>query len=306
MTSLRDALAAGPLVLDGGLSTELEQRGHDLSSDLWSARLLHDEPDEIVQVHASFLEAGAQVITTASYQASVEGFARAGFARDEARLLITRSVELARAAVALTGNAAWVAGSAGPYGAMLANGEEYTGAYPAGIGGRQLRAFHREQLTLLREAGADVVACETIPSLDETAAVIAELEDLQQPGWVSLTTVTGPDGVVRTRRGELAQDAFALAADADQVIAVGVNCTSPDGVTAAIRVAARASGKPVVVYPNSGETWDGAARTWTGTSNGEAFTAEQLSEWLDAGARLVGGCCRVSPSAISAISRSVG
>jgi homocysteine S-methyltransferase len=312
VTTLPAALADGPLVLDGGLSTELEQLGHDLSSDLWSARLLLDDPDDIVRVHASFLAAGAQVITTASYQASVQGFARAGLAPDRAQQLIRRSVDLARQAMARTGRRAWVAGSAGPYGAMLADGSEYTGAYPAGIDVQELRAFHRPQLALLRDAGADVVACETIPGVTETRAVIDELEDLALPGWVSLTTVTGPDGQVRTRCGEPAADAYALAAQADHVIAVGVNCTGPEGVAAAVAVAAEASGKPVIVYPNSGEVWDGAARTWTGAPDvpgdpsvpgAETFTAGQLDEWMAAGARMIGGCCRVGPGAIAAIAQ---
>lgn len=286
-------------MLDGGLSTELEHRGYDLSSSLWSARLLLDDPGAVLAVHRAFLQAGAQVLTTASYQASLEGFARAGLAPAQARSLFARSVELAREAFEATGRSGWVAGSAGPYGAMLADGSEYTGDYGPSVGLPELRAFHRTQFAQLRDAGADVLACETIPSLAETQAVVEELERLEHPGWLSLTTVTGPDGVVRTRVGEAAADAFALAAGADQVIAVGVNCTAPDGVSAAVRVAASVSGKPVVVYPNSGEAWNAAAHTWTGPARSRTFTAGPLQEWLDGGTRLIGGCCRVGPDQIA-------
>src|SRR3954464_15390341 len=91
-----DAPATGPLGLEGGLSTELEFRGHDVSSALWSARLLRDDPRAIVAAHAAFAAAGAQVATTASYQSTVPGFLTAGVEAAEARRLIESSVALAR------------------------------------------------------------------------------------------------------------------------------------------------------------------------------------------------------------------
>src|SRR3954469_20391538 len=223
MPSFGDALAAGPVILDGGLSTELEARGHDVSSALWSARLLRDDPAAIVAAHAAFAAAGAQVATTASYQATVEGFGTAGVDTAEARRLIASSVALAREGQ----GEGWVAGSVGPYGAMLADGSEYAGDYVADVGVAELRAFHRPRMELLAEAGADVLACETVPAAAEAEALIAEADALGVPLWLSLTTVLDRDGVVRTRRGERAADVFAMAAGVDAVIAVGVNCTAP-------------------------------------------------------------------------------
>src|SRR4051812_29050677 len=223
MRSLPEALATGPVVLDGGLSTELETRGHDVRSALWSARLLRDDPAAIVAAHAAFTAAGAQVATTASYQATVEGFGAAGVDRGEARRLIASSVALAREGQ----GEGWVAGSVGPYGAMLADGSEYAGDYVADVGVAELRAFHRPRMELLAEAGADVLACETVPAAAEAEALIAEADALGVPFWLSLTTVVDADGVVRTRRGERADDVFAMAAGVDAVIAVGVNCSAP-------------------------------------------------------------------------------
>jgi homocysteine S-methyltransferase len=254
-SSLGEALTAGPLLLDGGLSTELEARGHDVSSALWSARLLKDDPAAIVAAHAAFAAAGAQVATTASYQATVEGFAAAGVDAVEARRLIASSVALAREGQ----GQGWVAGSVGPYGAMLADGSEYSGAYVSEVGVRELRAFHRPRMALLAEAGADVLACETVPAAAEAEALIAEADDLGVPIWLSLTTVVDAAGLARTRRGEPAADVFALTVGVDAVVAVGVNCTDPAGVRSGVAAAA-ASGKPVVVYPNSGETWNAAGR----------------------------------------------
>jgi homocysteine S-methyltransferase len=284
---------------------------------LWSARLLKDDPEAVVDVHRAYLAAGARVVTTASYQATFEGFARAGVNLDEARRLMQRSVELARRAqeesrlLDGTAHPTWVAASAGPYGAMLADGSEYTGAYTrlfwtgragGGLTVRDLRSFHRPRLAALADAEPDVLALETVPCLAEAEALVAELGTLGYPGWLSLTAVTTPEGEVRTRRDEPAAEAFAMARDVDAVVAVGVNCVDPRGAEAAVRLAAEVSGKPVVVYPNSGELWDARARAW----HGDAMdVAGQVGRWTAAGARLVGGCCRVGPDVIRAVAREL-
>jgi homocysteine S-methyltransferase len=297
MRSLPEALVTGPVVLDGGLSTELEARGHDVSSALWSARLLRDDPEAIVAAHAAFAAAGAQVATTASYQATFDGFAAAGMDRAETARLITSSVALARRGAP----EGWVAGSVGPYGAMLADGSEYTGGYLDDVDVADLRAFHRPRMELLAEAGADVLACETVPAAAEAEALLAEAGALGVLIWLSLTTVTGDDGVVRTRRGEPAADVFAMTDGVDAVVAVGVNCTDPAGIGPAIEAAAR-SGKPVVVYPNSGEAWDAVGRRWTGSPG---IAPDAVPRWIEAGARLIGGCCRVRPQHIAAIATAL-
>jgi S-methylmethionine-dependent homocysteine/selenocysteine methylase len=298
--SLAEALAEGPVLLDGGLSTELEARGHDVSSALWSARLLRDDPQAIVAAHAAFAAAGAQVATTASYQATLDGFAAAGIGGGKARRLIAAAVHLAREG---QGDGGWVAGSVGPYGAYLADGSEYTGAYVSddGLGVAELRAFHRPRMAVLAAAGADVLACETVPAAAEAEALVAEAEELGVPIWLSLTTVVDGAGVVRTRRGEPAAEVFAMAAASPSVVAVGVNCTAPAGVTAAVAAAA-ATGKPVVAYPNSGEGWDAGARRWTGEPG---LDAEDVRTWVEAGARLVGGCCRIGPTQLAAIAAAL-
>jgi homocysteine S-methyltransferase len=296
-------------VLDGGLSTALEELGADLGSSLWTARLLADAPELVAAAHRAYFAAGATVAIAASYQASVPGFVAAGIGEDEAVRLIGSSVRVAQqvrdevaAGPAAAGRTPLlVAASVGPYGAMLADGSEYTGTYVGELGVRELRAFHRPRMAVLADAGADVLACETVPAAAEAEALLAEADDLGVPVWLSLTTVFGDDGVARTRRGEPAADVFALAAGVDAVVAVGVNCTDPSGVPAALG-AARAAGKPLVAYPNSGESWDAAARRWTGEAG---VPDDAVRGWLDAGARLVGGCCRVGPPAIARVAAVV-
>jgi homocysteine S-methyltransferase len=278
------------LISDGGLATELEARGHDLSDALWSARLLVDAPAEITAAHVAFFRAGAMVATTASYQASFGGFAAAGIGRADARRLLRRSVELAKAARAEVGEAGrWVAASIGPYGAALADGSEYRGRY--GLTVAELADWHRPRLELLADAGADLLALETLPDADEAEALVGLVHGLGVPAWLSFTI----DGA-HTRAGQPLADAFAIAAGVPEIVAVGVNCCAPADVLPAIEVARRVTNKPVIVYPNSGERWDPHRRTWVGRA---AFSAELVPQWVAAGARIIGGCCRVGPVAIA-------
>ncbi len=281
------------LISDGGLATELEARGHDLSDPLWSAKLLAEAPQEIVAVHAAYFRAGAMIATTASYQASFEGFAAHGIDRDEAIGLLRRGVELAKAARddADAGDR-YVAASVGPYGAALADGSEYRGRY--GLSVAALRRWHRPRLEILAAAGADVLALETVPDVDEAEALVDLVRGIGMPAWLSYTI----DGT-RTRAGQPLEEAFAVAAGVPEIVAIGVNCCAPDDVLPAIRIAD--IGKPVIVYPNSGERWDGRRRAWTGRSR---FSAQLATQWVAAGARIVGGCCRVRPADIAAVRRA--
>ena len=292
-TTLADALSVGPVVLDGGLASQLESQGHDLSSELWSARLLLDNPDAIVQAHQAYFAAGAQVATTASYQASIGGFAQAGFSQAQAEQLIIRSVRLAEQARTnfRDGQHRWIAGSVGPYGAALADGSEYRGHYDLSID--ELRAWHRPRIALLIEAGVDILALETIPCLAEVEALLAELDGSGQPCWLSITCAGD-----RTRAGEPAVEAFSPVREVDEIIAVGVNCIDPADAYPLVRRASESTGKPVVVYPNSGERWDATARAWIGPAT---FQAAAVEQWISGGARLVGGCCRVGPTEIKTI-----
>lgn len=278
-------------MLDGGLSTALELAGHDLSDSLWSARLLLTSPDAVRAAHLAYFLAGAQVAITASYQASFPGFARRGISEDETARLLRSSVELARSAASDVEGQRWVAASVGPYGAVLADGSEYRGRY--GLTRQELVRFHRPRLEALCEARPDVLAIETIPDVDEASAVLDVVRGGGVPAWLSYS-VRGD----RTCAGQPLEEAFAVASDVDEVIAVGVNCCAPEDVAAAVAVARRVTGLPVVVYPNSGENWDAAERAWTGDGSGFAASA---GEWVDAGARLVGGCCRTGPEAIAVL-----
>lgn len=297
------AETSGAVVLDGGLATELERRGHVLSDDLWSARLLLERPDAVEATHLAFFRAGAAVATTASYQASFQGFAARGLTADEAAALMRRSVSLARAAAATAGSddgvRRWVAASVGPYGAVLADGSEYSGNY--GVTAAVLRDFHGPRAEVLATAGADLLAIETVPSEQELTVLLGVLDELPAGtrAWLSVTCADG----ATTRRGEDVDRVFGLARGHDRVLAVGVNCTAPEHVEELVGRAVAASGKPAVAYPNSGESWDAAARTWGGEGAGVDPVA--AARWVAAGARLVGGCCRVSARDIARLAAAL-
>lgn len=293
-----DALAT-PLVLDGGLSTALEQQGADLGGALWTARLLADEPERIAAVHRAYYRAGARVATTASYQASVEGMVAAGHDEATARRLITLSVTLAREVrdeLADTDAGLLVAASVGPYGAFLADGSEYRGRY--GVSAARLRDFHGPRLELLAAAGPDLLAVETVPDADEAEVLVSLLDELGLPAWFSYS-VRGEE----TNAGQPLTEAYALLAGSRSVVAAGVNCSEQHDVLGAVRAAVAATGLPAVAYPNRGGSWDADAERWV---YGDSVDLDLVESWVDAGLRLVGGCCGTGPADISALAARVG
>ncbi len=314
-----------PIVIDGALGTALEARGVDLSHELWSAGLLRDDPGTIAEVHRDYIRAGARIVTTASYQATPLGFAALGLGPAEARALIARSVELA--AEARRGDSTdtvLIAGSVGPYGAALGDGAEYTGDYS--LAPAEFTDFHRPRIEALVEAGADLLAIETQPSLPEIAVLCRLADEHDIPAWISVTLSDGlhlADGTPLTTLAE-------VVSGHDSIRAVGVNCVSPSLVTPALRALAGATDLPLIAYPNSGEVYDAETMQWhsptaenlgEGTANlGEGTgdlgegTADRLSEgtatfpleeWARAGARLIGGCCRTTPGDIAGIAAEV-
>jgi homocysteine S-methyltransferase len=294
--SFTDILGGTPAILDGGLGTLLDSRGHDVSGHLWSARVLRDEPGAITDAHEAFFAAGAQVATSASYQVSTDGFRRAGLPDGEADRALESSVRLARAAAERAGGRCVVAASVGPFGATLADGSEYHGRYGRTVA--ELAAWHRPRIERLWAAGPDVLAIETIPSLVEAEAIASALSGTGAVAWLSFTVAGGV-----TRAGDALEEAFAVADGADEIAATGVNCCAPAEVTPALRALRGTTGKPAVVYPNSGEEWDAKNRRWMGSP---ALSPELLDEWVSEGAALIGGCCRVGPEHIAAIADTVG
>lgn len=300
-------MLAGVRVLDGAMATELEARGACIDGPLWSARVLEEAPEKIVAVHRAYIEAGADCIETASYQVSRMGYAECGMAAERADAALLESVELARRAAAeFSGRRIVIAASLGPYGAALHNGAEYTGDYACSFA--ELVRFHRERIAVLATARsaqrADVLAFETLPSLEEARALSEALEGWPElRAWCSFTCRDS----CHVAHGERLDDCAAVIGGLPQTVAIGVNCTRPGLIAELIGELRGASSKPVVVYPNSGEGWDAERRSWTvagtGTRDAAAF-GRMAEEWFGKGAQIVGGCCRTGPEYVAEIKRA--
>ncbi|MCL4529613.1 MAG: homocysteine S-methyltransferase [Chloroflexi bacterium] len=291
------------VILDGALATELERRGADLKDKLWSAKLLIENPGLIKQVHTDYFFAGADCATTASYQATVEGFMQRGLSRKESIDLIQKSVILAQEArdefwaneINRIGRPRpFIAASVGPYGAFLADGSEYRGDY--GLTESELIAFHRPRMEALIAAGADMLACETIPCFVEAQAIAQLLEEFPSvSAWISFSAKDG----THISSGERFSDCTRWLDQFPQVAAVGINCTSPKFISSLIKETRDKTTKPILVYPNSGESYNANKHDWDGDTC-EAF-GESAKEWYASGARIIGGCCRTTPDDIRSI-----
>jgi homocysteine S-methyltransferase len=299
MTPASQIDLAGIRILDGGMATELERLGCDLSGPLWSAHVLRDEPAKIEAVHKSYLAAGADCILTASYQVSAEAYAEIGLTPEDAAASLRESVRIAddvRADFYRTwSRKVLIAASLGPYGAALHNGAEYHGNYDVSF--EQLISFHSRRLAVLAETNADLIAFETVPSLEEARAIVAALEQYPEiSAWMSFICRDS----AYTAHGEPISDCGRFLDSVPQVLAVGINCTAPAFMTSLIQALKASTRKPIVVYPNSGEGWDAGTRSWTGKADPAGF-AESAREWREAGAQIIGGCCRTGPEHIAAI-----
>ncbi|MCI0551762.1 MAG: homocysteine S-methyltransferase [Anaerolineae bacterium] len=300
------------LVIDGALATELERRGYNLKDDLWSAKILLEQPEAIKQLHYDYFKAGADCAITASYQATIEGFTKRGLNENEAIALIQKSVKLAIEARdefwadesnRVGRSKPFVAASVGPYGAFLADGSEYRGNY--GLTEKELMDFHRPRMRALIDTGADpstgsgqvILACETIPCLIEAQALAKLLKEFPNiTAWFSFSARDEK----HISEGQVFSDCVKELDIYHQIAATGINCTSPKYIVSLIREAKKVTDKPILVYPNSGETYNAANNDWNGDPVFESF-GEHAREWYNVGARLIGGCCRTTPEDIRVI-----
>lgn len=298
------------IILDGALGTELESRGYDVSGKLWSAQYLLDQPQIIQDVHESYVRAGSDIITTSSYQASIPAFIEAGLTPEKGYNLLKETVFLAQKAIENVWQALspeeknqrpypLVAGSVGPYAAYLADGSEYSGDYQ--LSEEEFREFHRPRIQALLEAGSDLLAIETIPNGAEAAAILRLLaEEFSQAevylSFVAQSEIAISDGTKIEELGNLAQKS-------QQVLAVGFNCTAPHLIAPLLHGLGQVCNKPLLTYPNSGETYNGLTKTWHDDPEQERSLLENSKLWQNQGVRLFGGCCRTRPEDITRLAK---
>lgn len=301
------------LILHGALGTELEFLGHDVSGKLWSAKYLLEDPDLIRSVHETYLRAGSDIVTTSSYQASLQGLCDYGLSQKEAEKIIALTVDLAKKAR----ENVWqelseeekqvrpyplISGDVGPYAAYLADGSEYTGDY-GDIDKEALKDFHRPRLAVLLEKGSDLLALETIPSFLEAQA-LTELLQEEFPDAEAYMSFTAQNSS-SISDGTAIEDVAALLDGVPQILAVGINCSSPLVYDELLKKISAVTDKPLVTYPNSGEVYDGQHQTWTQTADKSHTLLENTLSWQNLGAKVVGGCCRTRPSDIESLSKGL-
>ncbi|CAM9425306.1 unnamed protein product, partial [Ectocarpus fasciculatus] len=306
-------------VLDGGFSTTLEASGYMLDKSLWSAYAVVDNPDGVTAVHRQFLEAGADIVTTCSYQMSYEGFASKGIDATAAENLFRKGTALARTAVEGCGRPGLVAASVATYGAHLGDGSEYSGRFGKSI--QELIDWHRPKFEVLSRSRADILACETVPCVEEVKAFQHLLMNdtsgrYKGSSWISVACKSSHE----LNSGQSLEDAIRAiedpidaTVDGERVakrIGFGINCTSPAFVNDLVITIAEncCKSRVVVAYPNSGERWDGVTREWCpaeGMDNNGEFGGDAVTTWYDSGATVIGGCCRSTPATIGGIRRSL-
>lgn len=290
-TSWTDLLGSGVVVLDGGLSTQVESRGHSTDDPLWTGRVLVQDPDAITRAHRDFVEAGARIVVTASYQVSRAGFAASGREPAAADAALLASIEAARAAT--SGTSCLVAASVGPYGAILHDGSEYRGRY--GLPREALVDFHAERLSVLAVGRPDLLAVETIPDVEEADALVRVLAGhADVPAWMTFSAADD----ARTCAGQPIEDAVSVAASAPSVVAVGINCTDPAHISGLVTRMRAVTSLPVIVYPNAGGAWNAADGTWD-VAPGTLFPRSLVDEWREAGVAAIGGCCGTDAGVIA-------
>lgn len=302
--------SGGVAVIDGGLATELERHGADLNDPLWSAKCLLTSANLVRQVHLDYLEAGADIIITASYQATIQGFEAKGFSKEESEALLKKSVDIALEARDIyyekygeSSRPILVAASVGSYGAYLADGSEYSGDYGNAMNLEFLKSFHRRRVQVLAESGADLIAFETVPNKLEAQAFVELLEEgIKIPGWLSFNSKDG----VNVVSGDSLTECAKIADLCKKIVAVGINCTPPRFISGLILAIKKVSSKPILIYPNSGETYDAEIKQWVkNTGVPDVDFVSYVNKWCEIGASLVGGCCRTTPNTIRAICRTL-
>ncbi len=310
MANLLDTIiqSQGLVILDGALATELEARGANLNHSLWSAKLLVENPALIQEVHLDYLNAGANVISTASYQASFVGFEKNGYSKQEAIRLMQLSIDIAiqardfflKNSIKQPAVKPLIAASIGPYGAAMADGSEYTGYVDVSV--NALIDFHKERLQVLMNTDADIFAFETIPSIEEAVAIIDLLKEYPtKQAWLSFSCKDG----VHLSSGALFEDAVKLINESNEIIGVGVNCTAPKYISSLITIAKSLTNKIILVYPNKGEHYNPITKTWEEEGLAASGFIDNAKVWFASGSCAIGGCCRTTPSDIKQLNKLI-
>lgn len=294
------------LVSDGGMGTEIEKLNIIKNPELWSSDALINHPNAIYKIHQAYLKSGANILTTATYQANPIFLKAQHAILSNGHTLIGRAVDIVKKVKTDFVNAnpfeqqPLIAGSVGPYGAYLNDGSEYTGNYDLTID--TLKKFHYPHLKLLAENDVDFFAFETIPNFTEATALNDLLRESfpNSMAWLSLSINDNLDLCDDTPLAKVLN----YIADNPQIFAIGVNCTNIENINPIIQILKTHTSKAIVVYPNNGDIYNKEEGKWIPRADSPSFT-EVVPTWIKSGATIIGGCCRTTPKDIQDISNIV-
>jgi len=273
-------------LLDGSMSFPMEHLGYNLKNKLWTGMALISDPDIIKNIHKDYINAGADYISTSTYQVSYDRLQNMGYQSSEIKKVFQKSVDLVKEAIKESGSKKEIkiVGSFGPFASYDPNASEYVGKYNSTDD--EIKNFHLNNINIIEETDLDIILYETIPCLREIKILSKILSQTNKEIWISITCNEN----IEFRDGSSFKEACKIISQIEQITTLGINCFSPLLVEKALKELKKYSNKKTLVYPNSGEKYNPKDKYWSGKNE---FNNLMIKNWLSLSPDIIGGCCRV-------------
>ena len=273
-------------LLDGSMSFPLEQLGYNLKNKLWTGMALISDPDIIKNIHKDYMNAGADYISTSTYQVSYDRLQNMGYQSSEIKKVFQKSVDIVKEAIkeSRSKKEIKIVGSFGPFASYDPNASEYVGKYNSSDD--EIKNFHLNNINIIEETDLDIILYETIPCLREIKILSKILSQTNKEIWISITCNEN----IEFRDGSSFKEACKIISQIEQITTMGINCFSPLLVEKALKELKKYSNKKTLVYPNSGEKYNPKDKYWSGKNE---FNNLMIKNWLSLSPDIIGGCCRV-------------
>ncbi len=273
-------------LLDGSMSFPMEQLGYNLKNKLWTGMALINDPNIIKDIHKGYIKAGADYISTSTYQISFGRLKNMGYQSVEIKKIFQKSVDLVKEAIleSKSKREIKIVGSFGPYASFDPKASEYVGEYISTDD--EIMNFHHNNIRIIEETDLDIILYETIPCLREFKILSEILSNTKKEIWISVTCNEN----IEFRDGSSFKEACEIISGIEKITTLGINCFSPLLVNKAIRKLKKYSNKKALIYPNSGEVYNQEDKFWSGKNE---FNDVMIKNWLSLSPDIIGGCCRV-------------
>ena len=273
-------------LLDGSMSFPMEQLGYNLKNKLWTGMALISDPDIIKNIHKDYINAGADYISTSTYQVSYDRLQNMGYQSSEIKKVFQKSVDIVKEAIkeSRSKKEIKIVGSFGPFASYDPNASEYVGKYNSTDD--EIKNFHLNNINIIEETDLDIILYETIPCLREIEILSKVLSQTNKEIWISITCNEN----IEFRDSSSFKEACKIISPIEQITTLGINCFSPLLVEKALKKLKKYSNKKTLIYPNSGEKYNPKDKYWSGKNE---FNNLMIKNWLSLSPDIIGGCCRV-------------